>query len=80
MKKETLNRMLRMQEITKKDDLYQQMLSDFKETDPKLLALLEEVSQEQKHIILDYLGTFGAMHLRMVELACQRMVFADELE
>ncbi len=69
MKKQTVEKMLRMQDTAIKDDCYRSLLAKYRVLDKRFVQLLGELVPEHRNVVMDYLGVVYAIHERMVELA-----------
>lgn len=69
MNRETMNRILDVQDRALEDGCYQRLHGEYEEHARRFQALMETLPQEQKDVIWDFLGASASMHLRLLELA-----------
>ena len=63
--------------LAEQDPEYNELEKDFIHRQTTVQSLISRLSGSDREILMDYLGTFGAMEHRLVELACFQMHFED---
>lgn len=71
MDQEVGRRMLKVEELAFQDERYQQLLEEYRVLDARLLRALDTMAQEQRDVVMDYLGLLGEMFRRMLSIACK---------
>ena len=59
------------------DPEFDEMRQTFHHQQDAVRELFTRLSKDDRALLTDYLGAFGAMDHRMVELACFHMTFSD---
>lgn len=68
----------RILDLAQTDPEYLRLDQELSETCRAVLSLLERLSNEDRCLLMDYLGTYSTRELRMVELACLYMEFPPQ--
>ena len=63
--------MLQIEEALREDPGYQHLMAEHEVLNPRFLAAVEELGQEQQDAIYDYLGLLIQMHTEMLLKACE---------
>ena len=71
MKKQVVDKMLQIEEALRQDAGYQHLMAEHEVLNPRFLAAVEELGQEQQDAIYDYLGLLIQMHTEMLLKACE---------
>ena len=71
MEKQVVDKMLRIEEALRQDAGYQHLMAEHEVLNPRFLAAVEELGQEQQDAIYDYLGLLIQMHTEMLLKACE---------
>lgn len=71
MNPEVVKQILAIQETALYDERYNALLDEHEILNQRFLAALPTMSQEQQDAVMDYLGLVFAMHLRLLEIACE---------
>ena len=71
MKKQVVDKMLQIEEALREDPGYQHLMAEHEVLNPRFLAAVEELGQEQQDAIYDYLGLLIQMHTEMLLKACE---------
>ena len=53
------------------DPEYQQLLTEHRKLEQRLLAQLDTMDAQQRDAVLDYLGLAGEMHRKLLEFSCK---------
>ena len=69
MDPKTVQKILDIQACAKQDPHTQPLLAEYEEAGANLMELLPGMSDFQRSAVMDYIGVFGALHLRLLELA-----------
>ena len=64
--------------LAEDDRKYQKLQKDFIHRQSAVQDLLFRLTGSDRELLMDYLGSFGAMEHRLAELACFQMRFIDE--
>ena len=73
MNNELLKRYLDLQDCAYADEKYQLLYQEYQDFSQRFLLLLENLTEEQQDTILHYIRTCSDLHLRLMELACEKM-------
>ena len=71
MEKQVVDKMLQIEEALRQDAGYQHLMAEHEVLNPRFLAAVEELGQEQQDAIYDYLGLLIQMHTEMLLKACE---------
>ena len=63
--------------LAEQDPEYNELEKDFIHQQTIFQNLISRLSGSDREILMDYLGAFGALEHRLVELACFQMRFDD---
>lgn len=66
-------KILAVQDAARGDAYYNRLMDEYAVLDQRFLNILPTLTGEQRDAVMDYMGLFIAMHLRMLELACLMM-------
>lgn len=69
MDRTLVNKILDVQSWAKQDPETIALLSEYESAGMRLMGLLPGMSHLQREAVIDYLGVFGALQLRLLELA-----------
>ena len=69
MDRKLVNKILDVQSWAKQDPETKELLSEYESAGMRLIGLLPGMSDLQRDAVIDYLGVFGALQLRLLELA-----------
>ena len=69
MDRKLVNKILDVQSWAKQDPETKELLSEYESAGMRLMGLLPGMSDLQRDAVMDYLGVFGALQLRLLELA-----------
>ena len=69
MDRKLVNKILDVQSWAKQDPETKELLSEYERAGMRLMGLLPGMSALQRDAVMDYLGVFGALQLRLLELA-----------
>lgn len=61
----------RIQNLALQDPRYHLLEKEYRQSNARLLQLLQSMTCSQQEAVFDYIGVYSAMHLRMLELASQ---------
>lgn len=75
--KTALKQYIRIQEIAREDPEYCGILEDLTVCGQALPALLARLDEKDRMLILEYLGLYGELCVRLAEIACMNMVFRE---
>ena len=68
----TVRRIIALQEMLLQDERYCQLHEEYMQCNSRFAQLLQELTKNQRAAAEDYLGVCAEMHLRMLEVACER--------
>ena len=71
MDKEVLDRYLDVQERSLRDERYMEIHQRYRVSSGRLLSLLDAIPAEQRDTILAFIGDYGDLHQRLLEIACE---------
>ena len=60
---------IELQKRALEDERYQCLLDEYESASGRLIEALAQMTPGQQNAVTEYFGVFGAMHLRMLELA-----------
>lgn len=63
--------------LAEQDPEYKELEKDFIHRQTTVQSLISRLSGSDRETLMDYLGAFGAMEHRLVELACFQMRLED---
>lgn len=69
MDRKLVQKMLDVQSRARQDVGTQPLLEEYEAAGARLLALLPGMSVQQRDAVMDYIGVFGALQLKLLELA-----------
>lgn len=67
----------KLMSLAEQDPEYNEFAKDFIHRQTTVQSLISRLSASDRETLMDYLGAFGAMEHRLVELACFQMHFED---
>lgn len=70
----TLDKELHIFDLARHDWQYQQLLKEYHALDEQMMFILARIDDVDAAKIMDYIGVLGAMHSRMLEVACEHIV------
>ena len=59
---------LALQEKAKRDPVFGQLMSEYRMRDAALLKILPALTEEQRDVIMNYIGVFISAYFRLLEL------------
>lgn len=71
MKKEGVERLILAQEKAVADPEYQALNEEYRKLSGRFDAFLLNLPEEQRNLVMDYLGIVIQMHSKMLILACE---------
>ena len=69
MDRKLVDKILEVQSRAKQDPETKALLTEYEYTGTRLMALLPGMSDLQRDAVMDYIGVFGALQFRLLELA-----------
>lgn len=72
MKPEIVRKIMDVQEAALGDAEYAALLEEHEMRNRRFLEALGEMSGEHRDAVMDYVGLFAVMHLRLLEISCAR--------
>lgn len=70
MQKNALEKLQMLQEALQSDEEYQAMKKEYRLRQAQLRKVLEALPEEQRTVILEYIGLCAEMDVRTTEVAC----------
>ncbi len=70
MQRNALKKLQMLQEALQSDEEYQAMKKEYRLRQAQLRKVLEALPEEQKTVILEYIGLCAEMDVRTTEVAC----------
>ena len=69
MDRKLVDKILEVQSRAKQDPETKALLMEYEDTGTRLMALLSGMSDLQRDAVMDYIGVYGALQFRLLELA-----------
>ena len=67
----------KLMSLAEQDPEYNELVKDFIHRQTAVQNLISRLSGSDREMLMDYLGAFGAVEYRLVELACFHIRFED---
>lgn len=80
MKKDLQKKLDRINKLAERDDLYQNLMSEFKDYENALFEMKKDLSREQRNILWDFIMRSEQISQRLLEIACKNMDFKGPIK